>query len=680
MKTTKTILALFLMALVSLLAVPAARAIRPLYSPFSVVAGTLCASGFQDGSFNTARFNQPLGLTLSDDGSRLFVADSLNNRIRVIHLDQNNEVGTVAGQGAPGNSDGPLTLAQFHEPRGILYLPGDYLAVNDFGNQSLRFVDLKTGMVTTYRGGPVRLDGSDAPRPNATPTPALKPPVLLNGIKDMAYLPKAHSILFTQPEAGVLNALNLGTGQITAVLKDNAQLPHPSALWIQDDKIYVADMDLLNVFSMDWKNDAVTDMRPAGSPADKVLSLTFSDNTLYGLLKKDGYPAERFLLDKRYEKDDGSNGLVGFNNGFGDNVPPDKFWYESIQPNSPWAGFVPDPSGKRQFFFSIPSMHLVVSLRDRFGNGGSVGLSLGGEYPADKPKNTYRILLVGACLVTDTDDFILQTETHPTATGKTSVIPWNYSFAPQVERELNFRAALDDNPMNYEFLNAGHHGDLLFYPNVELPDKVKKLDIDQVIIFCPNSDFPAYYYYYQYNLTPDGIPQTPPNMEYALKPPLERIPDGLPRQFYDYCKEHHWVVVNGNNLSFNDAAIAADPKAHDMSLEFWGKPWDLLNRKFSSMRTSGGQPVKLLILLGYEGTHTPDNYSPDLFKEVARKYHIPILDLIPYENALNFSYFPMTSTGHLDPNGAVFMGKLLARLLPDENLIPWPTPEKTPAK
>ncbi len=676
-----SLMTVFLITLLSLLAVPAAGTIRPLYSPFAVVAGSQYDAGYRDGSFNTALFNQPLGLTVSDDGTRLFVADSLNNRIRIIHLDQNNEVGTVAGQDAPGNLDGPLTLALFHEPRGVLYLPGDYLAVNDFLSQSLRFVNLKAGTVTTYRGGPIQLDGSDSPKPNSMPSPDVKPPVLLIGIKDMVYLPTANSILFTQPDAGVLNALNLGTGQITAILKDNVQLPHPSALWIQENTIYVSDRDLQSVFSLDWKNNAVTNMQPAGNPADKVISLCSSDQILYGLLKKDGYPAERFILDKRYSQYGSSNGVVKFNNAWGDFIPPDKYPYESIQPISPWVGFVPDPSGKRKFFFTIPNVNVIVSIRDLFWNMGHNSVRLNGaEYPAEKPKNTYRILLCGNCGTTDTDDFLLPTDTHPVVTGKQ--YPENLAIAPQVEHELNFQAALDDNPMNYEFLSFGRHGDLLFWPTIEVPDEVKKLDVDLVVIFNPQIDLPAYCYYYRYNLTPDGIPHangvltSNPDMEYILKPPQERIPDGMPRRFYEYCKEHKYVKINGNNFEFSVNDINSDPKAREMSLEFWGYPWELLNRKLSNMRTSSGKPVRLLILFGYINAVSADYYQPDFYKEVAQKYNVPYFDLGPYLNALDLSFYPTTGPGHLDPNGAIFFGKLLTQVFKNENLIPWPVPEK----
>lgn len=684
MKIPKLLLSLSLIALLILLAVPVARAIRPFYSPYAVVAGTQYTSGYKDGSFSTARFNQPLGLTVSEDGTRLFVADSLNNRIRVIHLDENNEVGTVAGQDA-GTSDGPLTLAQFHEPRGVLYLPGDHLVVNDFGNQSLRFVDLKAGTVTTYRGGPVHLDGS---APVNSTAPETKPPVLLAGIKDMAYLPSANSLLFTQPDAGVLNVLNLGTGAITAVLKDNAQVPHPSALWIQENRICLADRDLVGVFSMDWKNNAVTNIQPAGSPADKVLSLCSNDNILYGLLKREGYPSQRFLLDKRYLQDNMNNGVVKFNNAWGDFIPPEKYYYsESIQPVSPWVGFVPDAADKRKLYFTLPNVNIIVSVRDLFWTNAysSVGI-LGGEYPVEKPKNTYRILFCGSCMTTETDAFQFPTDSHPMVhPTEAPFFPENLSIAPQVQHELNFQAAMDDNPMNYEFLGFGRHGDLLFWPTIAVPDEAKKLDVDQVVIFNPALDRDAYQYYFLYNLTPDGIPHgnglfnSPPDPEYVLKPPQERIPDGLPRKFYDYCKAHNYVKIEGNNFVW-DSALYRDPKLQDMLMEFWGKPWEVLQRKLSAMRTSGGKPVKLLILFGNTAPMSPDLGRPELYRQVAEKFKIPYYDMNPQLNSMLFSFYPYSGTGHFDPYGAILFGKVMTQVLKKEHLIPWPTVEPTPSQ
>jgi hypothetical protein len=166
-------------------------------------------------------------------------------------------------------------------------------------------------------------------------------------------------------------------------------------------------------------------------------------------------------------------------------------------------------------------------------------------------------------------------------------------------------------------------------------------------------------------------------MEYVLKPPLERIPDGLPRKFYDYCKAHNLVKVDGRNLVFDDS-VMSDPQIHDLILEFYGKPWEVLQRKLSEMKTSSGKPVRLLVLFGYSGRLGSNYYDREFYEEVAKKYNIPFLDLAPDLNALHVSYYPITGDGaHFNPDGAMFFGKLLTHELVREKLIPW---KEDPAK
>src|SRR5580658_10067422 len=117
----------FLLVIVPLICIPQTSwALRPLSQTVALVAGEGVA-GFRDGSFTSALFNKPLGLAVSTDGTRLFVADSGNNRIRVVHLDQDNQVTTLTGQDKPGMKNGPLASAQYALPQALAYLPGDKL-------------------------------------------------------------------------------------------------------------------------------------------------------------------------------------------------------------------------------------------------------------------------------------------------------------------------------------------------------------------------------------------------------------------------------------------------------------------------------------------------------------------------------------------------------------------------
>ena len=127
-------------------------AVTPMEYYNSLVAGD-DEAGFQDGAFDDARFNQPSGLALDEEGKRLFVADKNNNRIRVIYLEENNRVETLAGNGDNKNQDGLLDKASFSGPCLLARLPEDQLAVYESGDHSIRMIDLKNKSVSTVAKG-----------------------------------------------------------------------------------------------------------------------------------------------------------------------------------------------------------------------------------------------------------------------------------------------------------------------------------------------------------------------------------------------------------------------------------------------------------------------------------------------------------------------------------------------
>ena len=106
--------------------------------------------GFADGSTTTARFNTPEGVAVAVDG-RLFVADRANNRIRVISADAAT-VSTYAGDGVSGFADGSTTTARFDEPRGVAVAADGRVFVADTGNSRIRVISADGAFVSTYAG------------------------------------------------------------------------------------------------------------------------------------------------------------------------------------------------------------------------------------------------------------------------------------------------------------------------------------------------------------------------------------------------------------------------------------------------------------------------------------------------------------------------------------------------
>ncbi|MFH1922483.1 MAG: thioredoxin-like domain-containing protein [Planctomycetota bacterium] len=94
--------------------------------------------GDVDGPPSQALLQHALGIVHYD--GRLYVADTYNNKIKVIHPETGNTE-TLAGTGSPGKSDDPPS---FDEPAGLTAAAGK-LFVADTNNHLIRIIDLRNG-------------------------------------------------------------------------------------------------------------------------------------------------------------------------------------------------------------------------------------------------------------------------------------------------------------------------------------------------------------------------------------------------------------------------------------------------------------------------------------------------------------------------------------------------------
>jgi trimeric autotransporter adhesin len=121
----------------------------------SAVAGTGATGYTGDGGLAIqASLMFPTGIALDPSSSDLYIADSGNNRIRVVKRN-NNIISTVAGTGRFGYSgDGVVaTAAELNDPRGVsVSASSRYLYIADSGNNCIRMVTLSTGIITTVAG------------------------------------------------------------------------------------------------------------------------------------------------------------------------------------------------------------------------------------------------------------------------------------------------------------------------------------------------------------------------------------------------------------------------------------------------------------------------------------------------------------------------------------------------
>ncbi len=128
----------------------------------SNLAGT--TMGETDGPLAQARFSVPLGLASA--GERLYIADSNNNRIRVITGEAT--ASTLAG-GVQGYADGPALEARFFMPRDVAVDRDGNVYVAD--QSSVRKIT-PSGTVSTLAGGPsplLQTPGSSTGKPFVDP-------------------------------------------------------------------------------------------------------------------------------------------------------------------------------------------------------------------------------------------------------------------------------------------------------------------------------------------------------------------------------------------------------------------------------------------------------------------------------------------------------------------------------
>lgn len=114
----------------------------------TIVGVGLFDFGDIDGVGSKVRLQHPLGIAYNHADRLLYIADTYNNKIKVIDP-VTKEVKTYSGTGIEGNKDG-VEDAQFNEPSGLVIL-NNRIYVTDTNNNLLRVIDMDTREVKTIR-------------------------------------------------------------------------------------------------------------------------------------------------------------------------------------------------------------------------------------------------------------------------------------------------------------------------------------------------------------------------------------------------------------------------------------------------------------------------------------------------------------------------------------------------
>ncbi len=199
---------------------------------------------------------QPMGIVFSPDSSRLFVADSTNNRILVIPVEKYRVSGNVellAGTGVLGLKDGPGNEAEFNHPSSIsISADGSELYVADRGSNSIRKIIVgntpETTTVSTVAGG---IGGAWADG-DATVAKFWAPySVVVSSVEPVLYVADTYNnrirriVLGDTPETTVISTI-AGTGVNTSVdgYGDVATFNNPLGMTIAPDgkTLYVSEL------------------------------------------------------------------------------------------------------------------------------------------------------------------------------------------------------------------------------------------------------------------------------------------------------------------------------------------------------------------------------------------------------------------------------------------------------
>lgn len=109
-------------------------------------------NGYKEGTKTTARFDGPTGIAISLDDQFLYVSDTANNRIRKVRI-SDGKTWLLSGSGSAGFNDGGSSTARYNRPFGLtIDNSGKFLYLADSKNHRIRKINTGDGSVETIAG------------------------------------------------------------------------------------------------------------------------------------------------------------------------------------------------------------------------------------------------------------------------------------------------------------------------------------------------------------------------------------------------------------------------------------------------------------------------------------------------------------------------------------------------
>lgn len=221
--------------------------------------GNSTKNTFVDGSPQTCSFNNPVGIAV-DSKKNVFIADTLNNRIRVVNA-TTGQVSTFAGSSVSGLMDGQGAAAKFKSPSNLVIESSDTLYVADSGNKAIRIIS-SDGAVVTSGGISGVIQNSEAANPQGL---AISP---------------SGKLIIADPVKNQIIQISVAPTTDTASIVSLAPvvIANPPANLINP--VSSTSMDVSVTFSLEWVSipSAANEFNIAGSPLKTIPALSISDN------------------------------------------------------------------------------------------------------------------------------------------------------------------------------------------------------------------------------------------------------------------------------------------------------------------------------------------------------------------------------------------------------------------
>jgi sugar lactone lactonase YvrE/Tfp pilus assembly protein PilV len=196
------------------------------------------AAGSVDNTGALATFNQPQGIALAPDGVTLYVADTGSNKIRKIATGA--VVTTYSGSGTAGFADNASGgLAQFKAPTGVAVAPNGVVYVADTGNSRIRAI--ATSTATSTFAGSASVGATNGVGTSAT----------FNGLSGLAVDAAGTFLYVAETTNNDIRAVNLSNQAVTSLAGGTpgfadgtgpaAKLTSPKDVAVVGGVVYVAD-------------------------------------------------------------------------------------------------------------------------------------------------------------------------------------------------------------------------------------------------------------------------------------------------------------------------------------------------------------------------------------------------------------------------------------------------------